>query len=35
MEVSRTSQKFGQSFFEIIGKNCLKFVELEIAETAF
>jgi WD repeat-containing protein 19 len=35
MEVARTSQKFGQNFFEIIGKNCLRYVELEIAETAF
>lgn len=35
MEVARTSVKFGQNFFEIIGKHCLRFVELEIAETAF
>lgn len=35
MEVARTSQKLGQTFFEIIGKQCLKYVELEIAETAF
>lgn len=35
MEVARTSNKFGQSFFEIIGKHCLKYVELDIGETAF
>ena len=35
MEVARTSTKFNQQFFEVIGKHCLRYVELEIAETAF
>lgn len=35
MEVARTSHKLGQTFFEVIGKHCLRYVELDIAETAF
>jgi len=35
LEVARISQKFSQQFFETVGKQCLKFVELELAEIAF
>ena len=35
IEVARVSNKFSQQFFECLGKQCLKFVELEIAEIAF
>lgn len=35
MEVARASTKFSQQFYEVIGKQCLKYVELETAECAF
>lgn len=35
MEVARASTKFSQQFYEVIGKQCLKYVELETAEIAF
>jgi hypothetical protein len=35
MEVARICTKFSQQFFEIIGKHCLRYIELELAETAF
>mgnify|MGYP001479849279 CR=1 FL=1 len=35
MEVARASQRFSQQFFEVVGKQCLKFIDLENAEIAF
>jgi len=35
MEVARVSKKFSQQFFEVIGKQCLKYVDLKRAEIAF
>lgn len=35
LDVARMSHKFSQQFYEVIGKHCLKNVELNIAELAF
>lgn len=35
MDVARTNQKFSSQFYEIVGKQALKYVELEPAEIAF
>lgn len=35
MEVSRVCNKFSAQFYEVIGKQCLKFIELELAMLAF
>ena len=35
MEVARASQRFSQQFFEVVGKQCLKYIELDTAEIAF
>ena len=35
LDVARVSHKFSQSFYEVIGKQYLKYVELNIAELAF
>ena len=35
IEVARVANRFSQQFFEVLGKQCLKYVELEFAEIAF
>jgi hypothetical protein len=35
MEVAKSAPKFAQQFYEVIGRQCLKYIELETAEIAF
>lgn len=35
MDVARVCNKFSVQFFEVVGKQCLRYVELELAELAF
>ena len=35
IEVAKTCLRYSQVFFEALGKQCLKYMELQIAETAF
>jgi WD repeat-containing protein 19 len=35
MRVAASCPKFALQFYEVIGRQCLKFIELETAESAF
>lgn len=35
MQVAKACQKFSLQFYEVIGRQCLKYIELETAEIAF
>lgn len=35
MQVAKACPKFASQFYEVIGRQCLKYIELEMAEIAF
>lgn len=35
MDAARTCVRYSQQFFEVLGKTCLKYLELQSAESAF
>ncbi len=35
MDAARTCLRYSQVFFEALGKQCLKYIDLEAAEVAF
>ena len=35
IEVARVANRFSQQYFEVLGKQCLKYIELELAEISF